>query len=184
MPHTDLFAIAFWPLIVLGLVFGMIARFVKPLHSRVRTGMVVVAAGLLLIPFAIVVVLGHASALLVADEYAFMIVIGLVFVLLRPRRLRKPFRAAALVVGLVCFGYGLWNFAGDFVLRREEIDGEVTRLEQATSIGFRSRYAIEVDGQRYATTADLFELAGSGKRVHAEVGRGSGMILRLEPLPF
>src|SRR5262245_32452391 len=99
MPYTDLFSIASWLLIALAVVPGMVAARAKTLHTPVRTACIVVSIGLLLISLAVLVALFRASTLMVADEYVFLIAIGVMLALLRPPRTRAIWRLAAVVIG-------------------------------------------------------------------------------------
>ena len=43
---------------------------------------------------------------------------------------------------------------------------------------------LEINGRRFETTRDLYEQTIQGKRIRAEIGKGSGMMLGFETLRF
>jgi hypothetical protein len=190
MSPVDLAAICTWPMIGAGFWLGHRSKSFPP--RDIRGTILGGAAGLLLVaPLAVIFVLyQHNSAIVTATQYGLVTAIGafVLFAIWRtdPSTTRLVITTAA---GFLMFGGGLWYLAGDFILRRDRIEGIVSaRRYEQTSPSCVSRcswdYFIELRGHRYVATREVFDRTEAGERIRADLGRASHRILYVQTLPF
>jgi hypothetical protein len=140
MGPIDLLAVAFWPLIGLGIVLiiaaGRLPSRHRPARALVIAGLVAAAGplGVLLIFYA------DYSELTRADQFSFIAILGsIVLVAAWHVEMQAIRRALCFLIGGAMFGMASWTFVGDYLVRREQIEGIVTGLhtERPGALGRR-----------------------------------------------
>jgi hypothetical protein len=91
---------------------------------------------------------------------------------------RIPF----ILFGLLAIGFGSCWLIGDLAFPRQIVEGRIDGVASYSSLRYGDEYFIVVDGKRYSTLRDVFLAVRAGESVQAEVGAGSKMILRAEPI--
>jgi hypothetical protein len=190
MSAADLTALCAWPLTGLGCWLAWKIRTLPRQGIRywIMNGVAtVLVAGPLL---AVLSVLHNHSQITLAVQYSLLAGIG-VLILFAAWRSRSGGAINSVLLttaGFLMFGWGVWSFFGDFVLRHRQVEGTVLepRYEQS-SVSCTSRcawdYFITFRGQRTTTTREVLETVTDGQRIRAAIGRGSGRILAVETLP-
>lgn len=188
MLWPNLFAIALWPLIGLGI--WLMAKGAMGGHSKLAVCLILVACCALIIGpiFVIEVVWRHYTAATVAADDSLFAAYGLLMVVRDPRARPTPnmtYRIKSIVVALLGAGvaiWSLWFLVGDFVVPQKSIDGIVAGFAYEPTVpGCRRRcvydYYLKVDGHRYLTTYEIFDRFWVSKRLQGTVGRASDRIL-------
>jgi lysylphosphatidylglycerol synthetase-like protein (DUF2156 family) len=178
---------AVWPALVAVACLAIVVRQTVGFASAMPRAMLSAAAVLVAFLVFVLVYSFHHTTMALANGYIFAIVLGLVMIFVRMNDQTSIRRILIRVFGAVTLTYGCWNLVGDFLLRRTQVEGVVSHVEQGRSPSWNRsawRYHIELSGRRFETTKVLFERVERGQRIRADVGKGSGMILAAEQLPF
>ncbi len=165
-----------------------------------RTVVTCVAVFLFFIPPLWLLLLGDHSILLVQQQRTVaviaVLVLAVLFVHEGPKLLSRTSGFASHrartrggvtnVLLALLFGAGAMWLASDLLadtLRpRVVVTGAVERMWSSSGTRGRRSFYLVISGTRVQTTRDVYGVLRNGDRVVAEVGAGSGMVLRVERL--
>lgn len=183
---TDLFALLCWPLIAAGaLIIYWASRMKDKIAPSKRSVFGIIALTMLFGPVVYVFWKSTESAAMVFNTDLVMIALGgSVLAMMHLRRNKAvAWRLATLaLVGVLMIGVGGWKLIGDFVLPREFVDGTVIKTSRVYGYRRSTKYYIQINWQRYATTAEVYDRFQEGARIRAEIGIGSHTVLHATPL--
>ena len=86
---------------------------------------------------------------------------------------------ACVAFGIVAIFIGTFNTLGDFMRERVEVSGVVTGKHISRGFRHTAKYYVDIDGRRFATTADIFDQIDPKSRVRVMVGHASGTIFEV-----
>ncbi|MBI3419069.1 MAG: hypothetical protein HY053_02920 [Proteobacteria bacterium] len=116
------------------------------------------------------------------DSYSAKAILGRV----RAQAVAKPQSLTKLTL-LLIFSLGLsglmsWYLIGDYLLPHRIVEGVTGEASYHRGTHSPGWYDISIDGKSYKITRELLLTLHHQEHVHAEVGIGSGTILRVRPL--
>jgi hypothetical protein len=182
---SDVSAVLFWPFVgALGALYLIFRS-----NEKFKTAFPILT-GIWLFPLAVLgwSFLGHESSITLLDVA--LVVLGASLVWSGIKRRREILNNGIGVVFLFLFGlplvcWGTWNIIGDYLLARESVIGQIENLQTHHMTGRYSGptdYLVWLNGHEYSTTKHLFDNLRVGDAVQAEIGKGSGYILRIRPV--
>jgi hypothetical protein len=179
----DAIAISFWP-------FTGLAAFVyfkiKSSHARIIF-LVVLGLWIYLPLLFLFAISGFASMPIVFDCHFTLFVLGIYFLYVGLKGVANDSEAkrkvGTYVLGLTavaCLGLGTWYLGGDYLFPRTSIEGQIQSLRVQRNGSGRYRlpdeFIVEINGQDYKATKQLFTTLHTGETIHAKIGKGSGYI--------
>lgn len=184
MAISDLFAIAFWPVVIGAGLVTWIPRAHKRLAAiRAIAGVVVLGFGLVgviaLIAFDI------ASLWVLLDFFVGAIVFGgscLGYVYMRWAEISVWSRTWMGAFGAAMLVYGTWCLVADYLMPRRVVEGTVKHLHLSSGRG-PEEGNVTIDGRDYKATMRLYRTLRVGDRHRIEVGQGSKYIYRIDGRP-
>ncbi len=192
MTPVDLVALSMWPLAAAGIWLGY--KSLPPHAKDIRRVLLRALSALALFAaigafIAVAIFFPHHSATAVAMTYSIAAGIGVLLLYGVWRNRFTRLRAIAFAaLGFTSLGWGLYNLAGDFLLRRVQIEGYVSDkrivIREPCTRACIPDYTMGVGTKRYQTTKQVFDAVAAGQRVRAEIGRISERVLAVQPLPF
>jgi len=91
-------------------------------------------------------------------------------------------RALLAVIGAGVTAICIYALVADYAFPRSVVTGRVARATTVRDRLFSPTYVIVIDGKRYRTTHQVFAHVAVGDEVRAELGAGSRMLLRTDPI--
>ncbi len=185
----DIFAIAVWPLMAVGVWLGIKAKGAEGGDPRLSWAFFIGALAFFLVPLIVMLSLfSHYSALIIADQYCAMMVAGAFLLFSFPRKGETTWKNVfSLAIGIALLAGSSWYLVGDFLVRRQSVEGTILDLRKKRVVSARRsriHYNIDFSKRTYETTFDIYRTVKKGQRIRAEIGQASGLILAVAPLPI
>ena len=184
-----------WPLFALGIAAFVALRWRRDWGYPPSTVLAIFAIAAVVVPIFAILAYGEATPENLFVEDVTYIPGGFALLLFAPyiwRRAstlatytsstptQKRIAAIACVaLGTVAIFIGTFNTLGDFMRERAEINGVVTGKHISHGFRHTTKYYVDIDGRRFAATADIFDQIDPRSRVRVLVGRASGTIFEV-----
>jgi len=184
-----------WPLFALGAAAFVALRWRRDCGYPPSTALAVFAIAAVVVPIFAILAYGEATPENLFIEDVTYIPGGFALLVFAPyiwRRapalaaytsstpMQKRIAAVACVAfGIVAIFIGTFNTLGDFMRERAEVSGMVTGKHVAHGFRHTAKYYVDIDGRRFAATADIFDQIDPRSRVRVMVGHASGTIFEV-----
>ena len=182
----DILAPWCWPIIALGLTIGIgffrVKDRIGPI-SLVLLALLIVA--MVAVPPFFILVEANQTVMMMANFELLILMFGVAVFWALPRRRKKDpvWRTAAVVLmGTCATAFGVWSLVGDFLLPHGQLVGHITKSERYVPPRGIVEYRVWIEGERFRTTAEIYDRVHPGDLVRAEIGHGTQVVLRIEAL--